>query len=383
MLSRTLATNSQGQGSLHRKLKKTHERHNLLSLRQSQLFPGFGDAQKGGKGLSSRASTRRNILSHSARDASQEKSGPSVRHSKPSIGAAPGLTTGHNLQEEEKKEDTVGRRIKDGNNRKDVNERSNLTKIKWILPDDAQRINNPEEYHVINGTDDGSSQRLGSGSITGSAERKEVVGGGLELGTEESRGSNGVRLPALAPDTRDTKHQRTVFVTERVLVTKQTSAASSSSKRLDQRSDLDQDVAEDRKDSRVSQSDANGDGSESTKSNDCISDSEYDNEVFEGSENENGDNDTTYDVTSEGETIHTSNDDITSSKKKRSLNTRMSSDSWSALDQEELLQLAYETYVSVSSEIKKFLVKVRHTFQFHNLNLYPSYLLLCFITLPF
>nr|XP_054757481.1 uncharacterized protein LOC129263601 [Lytechinus pictus] len=36
----------------------------------------------------------------------------------------------------------------------------------------------------------------------------------------------------------------------------------------------------------------------------------------------------------------------------------MSSDSSSALDQEDLLQIAYKTYVSVSSEIKKFLVKV-------------------------
>lgn len=307
-----------------------------------------------------------------------------MRHSKPSIGATPGSTTGHNLQEEEKREDITGRRIKDGYDRKDVKERISPTKIKWILPEDTQHINNPEESHVINGTDGGSSQRLGSGSITGSAERKEVVGDEFESGTEESRESCGVKLPALAPDTRDTKHQRTVFVTERILGTKQTSTSSSSSQRLDQRSELDQDVAEDRKASRVSHSDANGDGSESTNDNDRNSDSEYDNEVFEESENENGDNDTSYDVTSEGETIQICNDDITSSKKKRSLNTRMSTDSWSALDQEELLQLAYETYVSVSSEIKKFLVKVRQTFQFHNLNLYPSYLLLvCFITLPF
>eukprot|EP00057_Strongylocentrotus_purpuratus_P024395 XP_011678869.1 PREDICTED: uncharacterized protein LOC100892767 [Strongylocentrotus purpuratus] len=360
MLSRRLATNSQGPGSLHRKLKKTQERRMFLSRRQSQLFPGFGDAQKGGKTLSSRASTRKNIrICHSAKDASQETSDPSVRHSKPSIGAAPGLTTGHNLQEEVKREDITGRRIKDGDSRKDIKERISPTKIKWILPEDAQRINNPEESNVNNGTDDGSSARLGSGSLTGSAERKKVVGDELELGTEGPRGISDVKLPALAPDTRDTKHQRTVFVTERVLVTKQTSASSSSSsQRLEQRSELDQDVSEDRKASRVSHSDANGDVSESTNDNDNISDSEYDNEVFEESENEN-DNDTTYDVTSEGETLQTSNDDRTlSSKKKRSTITRMSSDSWSALDQEDLLQLAYETYVSVSSEIKKFLVKV-------------------------
>ncbi|XP_041467240.1 uncharacterized protein LOC121417567 [Lytechinus variegatus] len=194
------------------------------------------------------------------------------------------------------------------------------------------------------------SSRLGSRSNLTMTEMEEGAEGILVSGSSrKSPGRESVKI-TLEHGKEGTESERKVFVTERIHNAKET--ATSSKQSVEQESEL----ARVNASSRIPQ--YYNDIKEKERDYYSELSDEYARDVFEESGFESTDKEHIGDVTEEGE-VQLRNDVRTSSTKiKRCSSTRMSSDSCSALDQEDLLQIAYETYVSVSSEIKKFLVKV-------------------------
>nr|XP_054757479.1 uncharacterized protein LOC129263600 [Lytechinus pictus] len=283
--------------------------------------------------MSSRSSTRRGDRGHSAKYTS---------HKQPDSGALPSLSLGHyhhgghtmvNITSQGKE------------NSKTVEENGSNSKIKWILPDDGS-------IHITDNMDKEGFSRLGSRSNLTMTEMEKGADGILMSGSsQKSPGRESVKLPALEHGKEGTESERNVFVTERIHNAKET--ATSSQQSVEQESDLGWDKAS----SRIPQSDNDNNEKERDYHSE-LSENENARDVFEESGLDSTDNEHIGDVTEEG-AVQLRNDVRTSSPKiKRCSSTRMSSDSCSALDQEELLQIAYETYVSVSSEIKTFLVKV-------------------------